>query len=285
MVEAIVPPGSGLAGRTPVEARYRSVTGLHILAVCRGGERLDGPAAQTRLKAGDVLLLTGRWKVIERARPDRRDLVMLDLPEEAEDYAPAGRRAPYAIAILLVVVAAMASGIVPNVQAALLGCLAMGLFGCVDMRSAYRSISWPTLILIAGMLPFALALERTGAVDSAAASISGSLGDGSPRLLLAALFVITATLGMFISNTATAVLMAPVALGVASDIGASPYPFAMIVALAASTAFMTPVSSPANMLVAGPGGYGFRDFLRIGAPFAVLTMLVSMTLVPIILPF
>ena len=285
MVEAIVPPGSRLAGRTPVDARYRSATGLHILAVRRRGEQLETPAARTRLEAGDVLLLIGRWKVIARARPDRHDLVMLDPPEEAEDYAPAARRAPYAVAILFAVVAAMATGIIPNVQAALLGCLAMGLFGCVDARSAYRSVSWPTLILIAGMLPFALALERTGAVDAAAASISGALGEGSPRLLLAALFLVTAMLGMFISNTATAVLMAPVALGVASDIGASPYPFAMIVALAASTAFMTPVSSPVNMLAAGPGGYGFRDFLRIGAPFAVLTMLVSVALVPILLPF
>ena len=125
----------------------------------------------------------------------------------------------------------------------------MGAFGCVDLNSAYRAIDWKTIVLIVGMLPFSIALQRTGGVDLAADALQAVTAGAGARLVLAVLFAITAVLGMFISNTATAVLMAPVALAVAADMQASPYPFAMIVALAASTAFMTPVSSPVNTLV------------------------------------
>ena len=177
------------------------------------------------------------------------------MPVELEEVLPAAQRAPHALAVLGLVVALMVSGWVPNAQAALIGCLLMGLFGCVDFDSAYRSINWKTLILIVGMLPFSLALQRTGGVDLAADAVVGVVGGAAPRLVLATLFVITAGLGLFISNTATAVLMAPVALAIAKELGASPYPFAMIVALAASTAFMTPISSPVNTLVVGPGKY------------------------------
>ncbi|MEZ5864094.1 MAG: SLC13 family permease [Geminicoccaceae bacterium] len=134
-------------------------------------------------------------------------------------------------------------------------------FLCVDMASAYRSINWPSLVLIVGMMPFSLALQRTGGVDLAADGLLAVVGEGSPRVVLGRRCLITAILGMFISNTATAILMAPVALAVAIDLGASPYPFAMTVALAASTAFMTPVSSPVNTLVVGPGNYVFADFV------------------------
>jgi di/tricarboxylate transporter len=178
----------------------------------------------------------------------------------------------------------MVTGIVPNVQAALIGCLLMGLLKCIDMSSAYESISWQTLLLIVGMLPFSIALQRTGGVDLAADGLVAVVGGASPRVVLAALFLITSMLGLFISNTATAVLMAPVALAVAKDLGASPYPFAMIVALGASAAFMTPISSPVNTLVVGPGSYKFFDFVKIGVPFTVLVLLVSVLLVPILLP-
>ena len=161
----------------------------------------------------------------------------------------------------------------------------MGLLGCVDFNSAYRSINWKTLVLIVGMLPFSLALQRTGGVDLAADAVVGLVGGAAPRFVLATLFVITAGLGLFISNTATAVLMAPVALAIAKELGASPYPFAMIVALAASTAFMTPISSPVNTLVVGPGQYSFGDFVKVGAPFTVIAAIVSVLLVPIFLPF
>jgi di/tricarboxylate transporter len=160
----------------------------------------------------------------------------------------------------------------------------MGALGCVDLNSAYRSIDWKTIVLIVGMLPFSIALDRTGGVDLAADALMNLIGGAGPYLVLATLFAITALLGMFISNTATAVLMAPVALAVAEDYNASPYPFAMIVALAASTAFMTPVSSPVNTLVVTPGNYTFGDFVKIGVPFSLIVMVVSVILVPWLLP-
>jgi len=132
------------------------------------------------------------------------------------------------------------------------------------------------------MMPFSLALQRTGGVAIAADALLAVAGEGSPRMIMAAIFLLTALLGMFISNTATAILMAPVALAVATDLGASPYPFAMIVALAASTAFMTPVSSPVNTLVVGPGNYSFADFIRMGVPFSVIVMIVSVIMVPLL---
>ena len=160
----------------------------------------------------------------------------------------------------------------------------MGLLGCIDLASAYRSIDWKTIVLIVGMLPFSLALQRTGGVELGARALKDLTSGAGPYAVLATLFAITALLGMFISNTATAVLMAPVAVAVAKDLQASPYPFAMIVALAASTAFMTPVSSPVNTLVVTPGNYTFGDFVRIGVPFSAVVMVVCVILVPWLLP-
>ena len=178
----------------------------------------------------------------------------------------------------------MISGIVPNVQAALIAGLLMGALRCIDLNSAYRAIHWKSLILIVGMLPFSLALQRTGGVDMAADALIAATGGAGTYVVLGSLFLITAALGLFISNTATAVLMAPVALAIAHDMHASPYPFAMIVALAASTAFMTPISSPVNTLVVGPGSYKFGDFVKIGVPFSLVVMVVCVILVPLLLP-
>jgi di/tricarboxylate transporter len=152
------------------------------------------------------------------------------------------------------------------------------------MPSAYRSIHWPSLILIVGMLPFALALQKTGGIDLAVNGLVGALGNAGSRVILASLFAVTALIGLFISNTATAVLMAPVAIATAQALGVSPLPFAMTVALAASAAFMTPISSPVNTLVLGPGQYRFGDFVRIGVPFTILVMIVSVVMVPWIFP-
>lgn len=285
MAAAIVTPNSELVGQTPVTSRFRTIHGLSVIGMKRGSKALGGPLAEGEFQAGDTLLLVGSWKAIRRLAGRSADLVLLDLPREADDYAPARKSAPFAVAILVAMIVAMATGVLANAHAALLACLAMGAFGCIDMKSAYRAISWPTLILIVGMLPFALALEKTGGIDLVASTVTHLFGDAHPRVMLAVLFATTALLGLFVSNTATAVLMAPVALAVAADVGASPYPFAVTVALAASAAFMTPVSSPVNTLVVGPGGYGFSDFVRIGTPFAIVTLVVAVFLVPILLPF
>jgi len=285
MAEIILPAESRLIGQTVLEARMRSEYGLTVIGLRHGGKVVTENLLTEKFKLGDTLLLVGFWSDIRDLQGDTADMVVLNMPAELEEVLPAGSRAPYALGVLGLVVVLMVSGVVPNVQAALIGCLLMGLLGCVDFNSAYGSISWKTLILIVGMLPFSLALQRTGGVDLAADAVVSFVGGASPRLVLATLFVITALLGLFISNTATAVLMAPVALAIAKDLGASPYPFAMIIALAASTAFMTPISSPVNTLVVGPGQYSFGDFVKVGVPFAAVVAIVCVLLVPIFLPF
>jgi di/tricarboxylate transporter len=282
--EVILPAESRLIGQTVLEARVRSEYGLTVIGLRHGSKVVAHGLLEERLKIGDTLLLVGFWSDIRHLQSDMDDIVVLNMPAELQDVLPAARRAPHALAVLGLVVALMISGVVPNVQAALIGCLLMGLFGCVDFNSAYRSINWKSLVLIVGMLPFSLALQRTGGVDLAADAVVNLVGGAAPRLVLATLFVITAVIGLFISNTATAVLMAPVALAIAKDLGASPYPFAMIVALAASAAFMTPISSPVNTLVVGPGQYRFGDFVKVGVPFTVIVAIVSVLLVPVFLP-
>jgi di/tricarboxylate transporter len=284
MAEVILPASSDLIGKSVVEAKFRTRFGLTVIGLRRGNVAHEHVFLNEALAVGDTLLLIGSWKDIEKIRSDNQDLVIIKLPVELSEVLPAPSKALHALACLLLVVGLMVSGVIPNVQAALIGCLLMGALGCIDFVSAYRSIDWKTIVLIVGMLPFSIALDRTGGVDLAADGLRVLTSGSGTHVLLAALFAITAMLGMFISNTATAVLMAPVALAVANELHVSPYPFAMIVALAASTAFMTPVSSPVNTLVVTPGHYTFGDFVKVGVPFSIVVLIVCVTLVPWLLP-
>jgi di/tricarboxylate transporter len=284
MVEVIVPASSELIGKTLVEANFRTQSGLTAIGLRRGLGVHTKELLQEELRVGDTLLLIGPWNAIERLRGDTSNIVIINLPAEIDERLPAPGRALQALICLAIVIALMVGGVVPNVQAALIGCLLMGALGCIDFSSAYRSIDWKTIVLIVGMLPFSIALERTGGVDLAADGLRDLTAGADVRFVLATLFVVTALLGMFISNTATAILMAPVALAVAHELNVSPYPFAMIVALAASTAFMTPVSSPVNTLVVAAGRYTFGDFVRVGVPFSIIVLIVCVILVPWLLP-
>ncbi len=284
MAEVIVPADSQLLGKTVSGSRFRERTGLTIIGLRRGVVALEQGLREETLQLGDTLLVIGPWRDIERLQPDNSGVLLLRLPTEIHEILPVAGRATHAIVCLLLVVGLMVSGVIPNVQAALIGCLLMGVLGCITLASSYQSIDWKTIVLIVGMLPFSVALQRTGGVDHASDALMSITNGAGTYGILAALFGLTAILGMFISNTATAVLMAPVALAVAKELNASPYPFAMIVALAASTAFMTPVSSPVNTLVVTPGRYSFIDFIRVGVPFSLIVMVVSVFMVPKLLP-
>lgn len=284
MAEVIVPASSELIGLTIVNAKFRSKHGVSVIGIRRGNSAIDEGLRDEALKMGDVLLLIGPWKAMDTLRSDSRNLVLLNLPAEHRDVLPAAGKAPQAVACLVLVVGLMISGLIPIVQAALIGCLLMGALKCVNLESSYRSIDWKTIVLIVGMLPFSTALQRSGGVDLMANGLMSVIGGAGTHVVLASIFIITAILGLFISNTATAVLMAPVALAIAKELHLSPYPFAMIVALAASTAFMTPVSSPVNTLVVTPGNYTFGDFLKVGVPFSIVVMIVCVIMVPLILP-
>jgi len=285
LAEAMVPPTSPLVGQSVTQARIRSRHDLAVIGLKHGATAASGALKDERLQPGDTLLLMGLWHDIRRLQGARGEVIVLDLPGEADDVAPEAGRAPWALLAVGLMVLGMVLGVLPNVHVVLLTCLMLGLFGCITMSGAYGSLHMKSLVLIVGMLPFAVALERTGGVDMAAAGLVALAGEASPRVLLAAIFLTTSLFSLFISNTATAVLMAPVAMTVADSLGISPYPFAITVALAASAAFMTPVSSPVNTLVLGPGGYRFLDFVRIGVPFSLITLIVVVGLVPIFLPF
>jgi di/tricarboxylate transporter len=284
MAEVLLLPTSDIVGMTVIEARFRTRFGLTVIGLRRGVVAHERGLLNEALAEGDTLLLIGPWKDIKQLQSDTRDLVVINLPAEFDEVLQVPGKAPQALACLALVVGLMVSGLVPNVQAALIGCLLMGALGCIDLVSAYRAIDWKTIVLIVGMLPFSIALERTGGIDLAADGLRALTSGAGPHIVLATLFAVTAMLGMFISNTATAVLMAPVALAVSHELQASPYPFAMIVALGASTAFMTPVSSPVNTLVVAPGHYTFGDFVRVGVPFSFIVLIISIILVPWLLP-
>lgn len=284
VAEVMLPPDSRLAGKTIQELGFRTHRKLNVIGLRRNQQALDGLLVDEKLKAGDTLLVAGNWQHIRKLQGHSRDFLVLSLPAEVDDVAPALSQAPHALFSLAVMVMLMVTGLVPNVLAVLIGCLLMGAFRCIDMDSAYRSIHWQSILLIVGMLPFALALQKTGGIDLAVKGLLSLFGNAGPRMILATLFVATAVIGLFISNTATAVLMAPIAIASAQAMQASPAPFAMIVALAASAAFMTPISSPVNTLVLGPGQYRFGDFVRIGVPFTIIVMLTSVILVPVLFP-
>ena len=284
MVEVILPEESRFVRKTVAEAELLSQSELTVVGVRRGKvARKPFNLRQVVLKVGDTLLLAGPWRTIRKLQEDSHDLVVLNLPREFAEVLPAASKAPYAIFTLALVVALMATGIVPNVQAALIGCLMMGFFGCINLDQAYRSIQMKSLIMIVGMMPFAMALDRTGGVDIAAHAVVTLTANTGTYSILALLFAITVVLGLFIVNTANAVLMIPVALAIAKELQVSPYPFAMTVALAASSAFMTPIS-PINTLVATAGNYSFADFIRIGLPLTLIVMVVSVLMVPWIFP-
>ena len=284
MAEVLIPPDSELVGQSTLGARFRSRYNLNVIGLRRGGKAIPGNVVERKLKVGDALLVIGRWKEIRELQRQSHDFLVLSLPAELDQIALVGSQAPLALFSLAVMVTLMVTGWVPNVIAALITCLLMGLTRCISLDSAYKSIQWPTLILIVGMIPFSTALQKTGGIELAVRGLIHLFGAAEPRILLSALFALTAIIGLFVSNTATAVLMAPIALRTADALKASPYPFAMIVALAASAAFMTPVSSPVNTLVLIPGRYRFGDFVRIGVPFTIVVLILSVLLVPWLLP-
>lgn len=285
MADLVIAPRSRLIGETLMTAEFRRRYSVNILAVqSTGPEPINHDEREHILARGDALLVSGSWPDIERLREETDDFVVLSLPEEAADVAPTRHKAPVAIAIVLAMLVAMTFSLIPTVAAALLAGLALVLSGCVPVRRIYRSINWESLVLIAAMLPMATALQKTGGITLAADALVDFAGPIGPMALIIALFLITAGFSQIISNTATTVLIAPIAIAAAEAIGYRPESFLMTVAIAASAAFATPVASPVNTLVLAPGRYRFMDFVRVGLPLQFIVMIVTVTLVPLIFP-
>ena len=285
MAEISLIPESELIGKSVREIGFRTRYGLNVVGLKRDGVALEGSLTDEPLRLGDIILVVGNWKLIGMLAKQGRDFVVLNMPAEVSEASPAHSQAPHAIFCLVLMIALMLTDEIPNPIAAIIACLLMGKFRCIDAESAYKAIHWPSIILIVGMMPFALALQKTGGVDLVVKGLMEVGGGKGPYIMLGCLFVLCAVIGLFISNTATAVLMAPIALAAAKTMGVSPYPFAMVIAMAASAAFMTPVSSPVNTLVLGPGNYRFSDFVKIGVPFTIIVMAICLVIIPVMFPF
>jgi len=282
--ELLLTPRSGWQDRTLAELRFRDRYRIMVLAIQRGGERLKGNLAHERLRFGDVLLVRGFPKAIALMRRERNDAVLLSEASEGDLPAPNARRAPVAAAIVLTMLAVMTLTSLPLVMVVLVAVMALVATRCITPESAYNNVQWPTVILLAGMLPLATALTETGGVDLAASAIAGLLGDAGSLILLAGVFIITVVVTQFLTNTTSAVLMAPVALQAAVALGVSPVPLLVVVALGASCTFINPVASPVTTLVLGPGRYKFSDVPRVGALLQVILTVVVLLLVPVFFP-
>jgi len=284
MAVVMVHPESEIVGRSLAEVAFRTRHHLHVAGLRRRGVAIE-LAAGLVLEPADLLLVTGPWSRIERLHTEKRDFVLLTLPGDQAAPPPALRRRSVALVILLAMVISIASGLLPVVTGSLLAALAMVMAGCIELGAAYRAMHWSSLVLVAGMLPLAGALESTGVLDSLAQWLVGHFAAAGPHAMLALVFLVTAGVSCFISNTATAVLMAPVAMGIASGLQIRPEPLAMTVAIACSSAYLTPMASPVITLVFEPGGYKAWDLLRAGLPLFGLSLLLCLLLIPWLLPF
>jgi di/tricarboxylate transporter len=280
----MVRPEAKLLGKTLAEISFRTHQRLDVVGIRRDGAPLPG-FVHAPLRAADLLLVFGSWTRIRQLNDAGQDLILLTMPAESAAAAPARRRLSVALAILAAMVGATATGLVPVVIAAMGAALLMVVTGCLRTTDAYQAMPWSTLVLVAGMLPLATALDRTGLLASAVDSMQQALAGAGPRVVLAAMFVVTALLGSILSNTVTAVLMAPVALRVAAAFEVAPEALAMTVAIAASSAFLTPMASPVVTLAYEAGGYRPFDLLRAGLPMFLATLLACVLLLPWLLPF
>jgi di/tricarboxylate transporter len=283
VAEVVVTPRSGYIGDTAFPGMVTESGQLTVLAVLRGGDALD--QGETTLRAGDSLLLQGTWDALDQHTRDP-NVVLVDAPDAIRRQAvPLGSRAVPALAVLAGMVFLLTTGAVPAAVAGLLAAIAMVLLGVVSVEQAHASMSWTTLILVAGMIPLSTAITESGAADLLAGTIVDAIGGGSPYTLLLGIFLVNAVLGQLISNTATALILIPIALAIAVETGMSPMPLLMCVNVASAAALLTPVATPANVMVMKPGGYQFADYTRLGLPLLLLYLVVAVFLVPVFWPW
>jgi len=281
---ALIHPDCHFVGKSLREADLRSHYGIHVLGIRRDQKQLD-QFADKALQVADTLLVAGSWNQISRLGEEAHDFVLIETPREFEEARPAHKKAPIAIVILLAMVLLSVFSVVPVVTAVLMAAMAAIFTRCLTMEDAYRSISWSSIVLLAGMLPVAVALEKTGGTEMIVNNLISGPGTSGPYVLMTLLFFLTAGLSLFLSNTASAVLIAPVAIQAAMALELSPYPFAVTVLIAASAAFASPVASPVVTLVVEPGHYRFIDFIKVGGPLMLLTYIVNLLVTPLLFPF
>ena len=297
LTEIVVMPTSNFAGLRIGDANLRKRFGINVLGVKRGGSSSDGKVGKeyitdnliaTRLHVGDMLLVQGEWTNLAHLTADTTNWVVLDQPEKTADKVLLDYKAPVAAAIMLLMIAMMVFDFIPvaPVTAVIIAGLLTVFAGCFrNVEAAYKTINWESIVLIAAMMPMSTALEKTGASALVSQGLVDSLGSMGPTALLAGIYFTTSLMTMFISNTATAVLMAPIALVAARQVGVSPYSFLFAVTLGASMCFASPFSTPPNALVMKAGGYTFMDYVKVGLPLQIIIGVVMTFVLPLLFPY
>ena len=302
LTEIVVMPTSNFAGLRIGEANLRKRFGINVLGVKRGSssssssseggrggsEYITDNLIAAKLHVGDMLLVQGEWTNLAHLTADTTNWVVLDQPEKTADKVLLDYKAPVAAAIMLLMIAMMVFDFIPvaPVTAVIIAGLLTVFAGCFrNVEAAYKTINWESIVLIAAMMPMSTALEKTGASALVSQGLVDSLGSMGPTALLAGIYFTTSLMTMFISNTATAVLMAPIALVAAQQVGVSPYSFLFAVTLGASMCFASPFSTPPNALVMKAGGYTFMDYVKVGLPLQIIIGVVMTFVLPLLFPY
>ena len=288
VAEILIMPSSSMINRTIIDAGFRSKFSVNVLGIRRKKEYILNDLGNVKMHNGDVLLVQGAWKDIARMKNESTNWVVLGEPLEAASKVTLDHKAPIAAAIMIAMIVMMVVDGIPvaPVTSVLLAAVLMVITGCVrSVEAAYKTINWQTIVLFAAMLPMSIALEKTGVSEMISGAIVTGLGASGPRLLLAGIYAATSVMTIFISNTVTAVLMAPIALQCAMQIGVSPVPFMFAVTVAASMCFASPFSTPPNALVMSAGQYTFMDYVKVGLPLQILMGVVMVLVLPMFFPF
>lgn len=288
IAEIVLLPNSRLVNRQVKESGFRSKYGINVIGIRRKGDYIMDGLAELSLHGGDVLLVQGTWDNISRLNGEDEHWVVLGQPLEAAAKVTLDYKAPVAAVIMLLMIAMMVFDFIPiaPVTAVMIAGVLMVLTGCFrNVEAAYKTINWESVVLIAAMMPMSVALTKTGASAMISHSLVSGLGDYGPLALLAGIYFTTSLLTMFISNTATAVLMAPIALTSATELGLSPYPFLFAVTLGASMCFASPFATPPNALVMQAGRYSFMDYVKVGLPLQIIIGVVMIFVLPLLFPF
>lgn len=282
--DVLVHPESPLIGRAVSNGLGVEAKDVEVVALVRDGEPVEDITGTT-LQSGDRVLIVGPWDALDRAVKRHDSLVLLSFPQERQSIPPAASGFWAAIIIMAGMIAATLFELVSITAAVLTAAVAAVVFRTLSAEDAYRAVKLPSLVLIAGMLPLADALQVTGGSDLIVEQLLHLVGDASPRAVMSAIFVLTALLGLVLSNMASAVLVAPIAISAAEALRISPYPVALCVLIATSASFSTPISTPVVTLVVAPGGYSFSDFLKLGVPLTILTGIAAVAIAPILFPY
>ena len=288
IAEVVLMHNSRLCGRTLKDINLRRMYNVNVLGVRRNEEYLTDDIAEIRFRQGDILLIQGKWKNISHIADIAEGIVVIGQPLEEEARVTLDYKAPLAGVIMLAMIMLMVFDFIPvaPVTAVMIAGLLMVITGCLrSVEAAYKTINWESIVLIAAMLPMSTALEKTGVSAMVANLLVDNLGEASPYALLAGIYFTTSLLTMFISNTATAVLMAPIAISAATTMHISPYPMLFAVTLGASMCFASPFSTPPNALVMQAGGYTFIDYVKVGLPLQIIMGIVMIGILPLLFPF